>query len=354
MTKEFRSFVKILRSRLHKALGHQWFLNQYAHRHRLNQFVIGTNRLLYDKDQRLISFKGWIVPSPPGKKLTPMELLTASMVQPRTRRQKPLTKSLYAETAPLVLVRNINQRGGGWYADICSCSLCSPAFQSFWSSQFLLNKVKIEQVLKQKAIRPCQCGYNKKLLTACKPVMITKEFGIVSQAFLQPQLLAKVSYLLTVPSDKFRQVALAGTGYRFESAKLNNVTRSTIYEQLDTGAFFGGLLQFMFFWMKNGDSIASKLFHYYVLPASKKKRSKDDLEIRDEIIRNVPQLDIGIGDVATITIAANQTITFRQDDGQTIENFSATRPVSYTEEQFIETFGTHPNNIINIQPALQR
>ena len=57
MIKETRSLIRLLRARLHKGVTHQWFLNQYVKKHKLESLIICNNVIDYNTSKRIITFK---------------------------------------------------------------------------------------------------------------------------------------------------------------------------------------------------------------------------------------------------------------------------------------------------------
>lgn len=244
MIKETRSLVRLLRARLHKGVAHQWFLNQYVKKHKLESSIICNKLIEYDSSKRIISFKSY---SPHITK-------------------KSLRPQYNVETATLVLLKDISQVGGGWLGEIVMCSSCIRTLQETWKAS-RISFSRIQQILDttHKTSPHCICGHEKrKILTACKPIYITHThgktedvFGLISNSFVVPEILYDINHLIYTPADKFRQLM------------------ETEIKHKDSGLLkplFISLLQLIFFWLKNGPATTHKLFNYYV----------DDLkEIRD-------------------------------------------------------------------------
>lgn len=242
MIKETRSLMRLLRARLHKGATHQWFLNQYVKKHKLESSIICNKALEYDQSKRLISF---------------------NKHHPVPKKLKIFKQQYSVETATFIVLKDITQVGGGWLGTIVMCSSCIMALYSVWSIP-KINLTSLESLLTTmllgKLDTTCACGQEqRKILTACKPIYITvthentkKIFGLISNSFLIPKLLYDIQNLVYTPANKFRQL----TG--IDSANPNQLVQNS-------SPLFESLLQLMFFWLKTGPRSSRKLFQYHII-----------------------------------------------------------------------------------------
>lgn len=178
MIKETRSLIRLLRARLHKGVTHQWFLNQYVKKHKLQSIIICNNLIEYDRSKRLISFK--------------------NDVQHLQRMVKKPPRIQYnVENATFVLLKDISQVGGGWLGTIVLCSSCINALHTAWVAP-IISFPHLRRILTIRTLSPpCVCGYEKrKLLTACKPIDVPhgqEPLGLVSNSFLIPKVLYDIN-----------------------------------------------------------------------------------------------------------------------------------------------------------------
>lgn len=274
MIKETRSLIRLLNAKLQKGLTHQWFLNQYVKKHKLESLIVCNNVIEYDTSKRIISFKN----------------------SSRRRTLKSSTQKYNVENATFVLLKDIHQVGGGWLGTIVICSSCVNTLYAAWVMPriSLLHIHQILDTIITNKIRPhCACAHEKrKILTACKPILYIHKntenvFGLINNSFLIPSLLYDINNLVYMPQDKFIHVmeniakpsanliarthrddpvpglaALAGQGMPRNADRNNELHNSQ--------PLFVSLLQLMFFWLKNGPVSTNKLFRHYVLEDLKK------------------------------------------------------------------------------------
>lgn len=250
MIKETKSLVRLLRAKLHKALTHQWFLNQYVKKHHLESLIICNKTLEYDKSKRIISFKDYIDTYPLRD-------------HPRRRRKYKSHKQRYnIENASFILLKDISKTGGGWLGTIVMCSSCIKSLHSVWSLPRInfSNLQSTIDSIQRKSLLSCTCGReNRKLLTACKPIYTTttqnnqkSSFGLVSNSFLIPDLLYDINKLVYAKAKKFDQLVL------------RDVTQGQVLGLDLSSTLFGSLLELMVFWLRTGRTSAQKIFQHYL------------------------------------------------------------------------------------------
>ena len=258
MIKETRSLIRLLRASLHKGVTHQWFLNQYVKKHKMESLVIFNKTIEYDHSKRIISFKQ----------------------NSRSPAKKPISQQYNLETATFVLLKDISQVGGGWLGTIVICSSCVNALHSSWVTpdiNFASLQTLLNTILDDKLSSSCFCGQGqRKLLTACKPLFVTHThknteyiFGLVSNSFLVPKILYQINKLVYTSAEEFKLLVrdaqtLAGLPGTPDVPPILVPRRNTKVSN-HTSPLFVTLLQLMFFWLKTGPRSTQKLFQYYIL-----------------------------------------------------------------------------------------
>lgn len=258
MIKETRSLIRLLRASLHKGVTHQWFLNQYVKKHKMESLVVLNKTIEYDQNKRIISFKQ----------------------NSRHLAKKLITHQYNIETATFILLKDIRQVGGGWLGTIVICSSCVNALHTSWVTpdiNFANLQTLLKTTLDDKLNSLCFCGQGiRKLLTACKPIFITYThknteyiFGLVSNSFLVPKLLYQINKLVYTSADEFKllvgntQIQAEPPPVTWDAPPALATRRDNV--SLSSSPLFVTLLQLMFFWLKTGPRATHRLFQYYIL-----------------------------------------------------------------------------------------
>ena len=229
--------IRLLRSRLLKALTQHWYIEQKINV--TNTMCHSTNILEYDQVTRTIRFKN------PDKK---WQNRSKHVAMPRKRA---------AGTSPLVLVSSCKSIAGGYEALVIGCSNCNRYLQTLFKvgqQDIIPQTKKLTQKSPEKFV--CLCT-GQKIITTCTPKLIKKDTWMISQIYLNKPI---IDFVLSLNKNVVRNLHnhFVGPGRRSEFKVVTEIMMS--YNHTSTMYHFMILIYMM---LKDGDSRMNILLDFF-------------------------------------------------------------------------------------------